>query len=72
MIKRADVTVFEVVRALAEDRFEGGLSSFGLVEGGVGYVNEGPHAAGIPAEVRARVDALAARVVRGELAVPSR
>ncbi|WP_437778057.1 BMP family lipoprotein [Sorangium sp. So ce1097] len=72
MIKRADVAVFEVVRALTEGRFEGGLSSFGLVEGGVGYVNEGPHAAGIPAEVRARVDALAARVVRGELAVSSR
>ncbi|XXT18063.1 BMP family ABC transporter substrate-binding protein [Sorangium sp. So ce429] len=72
MIKRADVAVFEVIRALVEGRFEGGLSSFGLAEGGVGYVNEGPHAAGIPGAARARVDALAARVARGELVVPSR
>ncbi|WP_437732585.1 BMP family lipoprotein [Sorangium sp. So ce1335] len=72
MIKRADVAVFEVIRAVVEGRFEGGSSSFGLAEGGVGYVNEGPHAAGIPAAVRSRVDALAARVARGELAVPSR
>ncbi|WP_437286730.1 BMP family lipoprotein [Sorangium sp. So ce406] len=72
MIKRADVAVFEVILALVEGRFEGGLSSFGLAEGGVGYVNEGPHAAGIPAGASARVDALAARIARGELEVPSR
>ncbi|WP_437325465.1 BMP family lipoprotein [Sorangium sp. So ce381] len=72
MIKRADVAVFEVIRALVEGRFEGGLSSFGLAEGGVGYVSEGPHAAGIPGATKARVSALSARIARGELVVPSR
>ncbi|WP_437277348.1 BMP family ABC transporter substrate-binding protein [Sorangium sp. So ce375] len=72
MIKRADVAVFEVIRALVEGRFEGGVSSFGLAEGGVGYVSEGPHAAGIPDATKARVSALSARIARGELVVPSR
>ncbi|KYF97626.1 hypothetical protein BE20_37990 [Sorangium cellulosum] len=70
MIKRADVAVFEAIRALVEGRFEGGIASFGLAEGGVGYVSEGPHAAGIPAAARARAAALAARIARGELEVP--
>jgi basic membrane protein A and related proteins len=60
-----------VIRALVEGRFEGGISSFGLAEGGVGYVSEGPHAAGIPDATKARVSALSARIARGELVVPS-
>lgn len=72
MIKRADVAVFETIRAVVEGRFQGGLPSFGLAEQAVGYVNEGPHAAAIPAEVKAQVDALSARVARGEIDVPSR
>ena len=71
MIKRGDVAVFDTILAVAEGRFRGGLSVFGLAEEGVGYVSEGPHAAGIPADVRARVDALAKRVVAKEIAIPT-
>jgi basic membrane protein A len=38
----------------------------------VGYVSEGPHGAGVPAEVKARVAELEGRVARGEIKVPSR
>lgn len=72
MIKRADVAVFETIRAVVEGRFQGGLTSFGLAEQAVGYVNEGPHAAAIPPVIKAQVDALSARVARGEIEVPSR
>jgi basic membrane protein A and related proteins len=73
MIKRGDVAVFDTIRAVAEGRFKGGLtSSFGLAEQGVGYVDEGPHAAGLSADVKQKVDALAERVIRGEIKIPER
>lgn len=72
MIKRGDVAVFEVVEAVAEGRFEGGLHSFGLADSGVGYVSEGPHAEAITPEIRAKVADLAARIQRGEIHVPSK
>ncbi len=72
MIKRADVAVFDAVKAVAEKRFVGGQHSFGLAEDGVGYVAEGPHAGAITAEVRAAVSALRDRIVRGEIKVPAK
>jgi basic membrane protein A len=70
MIKRGDVAVFDTIRAVTEKRFTGGLTSFGLAEDGVDYVDEGPHAATIPDDVKKRVAALAQRVVKGEINVP--
>jgi basic membrane protein A and related proteins len=72
MIKRGDVAVFDTIHAVAKGEFRSGLTSFGLAEEGVGYVDEGPHGAGIPPEVKARVAELRARVIRGEIAIPSR
>jgi basic membrane protein A and related proteins len=72
MIKRADVAVFDVVQDVVHGRFEGGMKVFGLREGGVDYVHEGPHAAGIPEDVKARVEALRGDVIAGRRTVPSR
>jgi basic membrane protein A len=70
MIKRGDVAVFDTIRAVTEKRFTGGLTSFGLADDGVGYVNEGPHAVAISDEVKQCVAVLALRVVKGEIKVP--
>lgn len=72
MIKRADVAVFEAIRAASEGRFEGGMHVFGLREGGVDYVHEGEHAALLPDDVRARVARLRDDVARGNVVVLSR
>ncbi|MDI1447321.1 BMP family ABC transporter substrate-binding protein [Polyangium sp. 6x1] len=72
MIKRGDVAVFDTIRDVAEGRFEAGLHTFGLAEGAVGYVDEGPHAAGIPEATKQKVEALAQRVIRGEIKIPER
>jgi basic membrane protein A len=72
MIKRGDVAVFDTIVSVTRGEFVGGLRSFGLREEGVGYVSEGAHGAGVPAEVKARVAELAAAIVRGEIKIPSR
>jgi basic membrane protein A and related proteins len=72
MIKRVDVAVFDTVEAVGEGRFRGGLTSFGIAEGGVGYVDQGPHAAAISDAVRARVAEVAEEIARGSIVVPSR
>jgi basic membrane protein A and related proteins len=71
MIKRADVAVFDTVRDVIEGRFSAGMHVFGLKEGGVDYVKEGPHANGLPEDVRRRIEELRADVTSGRITVPS-
>ncbi|MCL2449089.1 MAG: BMP family ABC transporter substrate-binding protein, partial [Polyangiaceae bacterium] len=47
MIKRADVAVFETIRAVKDGHFAGGMHVFGVADGALSYVHEGPHAAGL-------------------------
>ncbi len=72
MIKRADVAVFDTVKAVVEGQFSGGMRVFGLADDGVDYIHDGPHAAGIPDDVKKKVESLRADVVAGRIAVPSR
>jgi basic membrane protein A len=71
MVKRADVAVFEAIRAVVEGRFEPGMRVFGLAEDGVDYVHDGPHGALLPEAVKARARGLRDDVVAGRTAVPS-
>jgi basic membrane protein A and related proteins len=72
MIKRGDVAVFDAIAEVTRGELSGGMRSFGLAEHGVGYVADGPHGAGVPPEVKARVEDLTGKVARGEIKVPSR
>lgn len=72
MIKRGDVAVFDIIADVTRGEFKGGLRSFGLAEHGIGYVSEGPHAAGLSAEVKAKVAALEQKIVAGEIKIPTR
>jgi len=72
MIKRVDVAVFEVVKAVGEDRFTSGITSFGVADEGVGYVSEGPHATAITEEVRRRVAEIAEAIAEGAIEMPAR
>ena len=69
MIKRGDVAVFDIVKATIDGSFQGGMNVFGLEEGGVDFVHEGPHAAQIPADVKAKVEALRRDVVEKRIRV---
>ena len=75
MLKRVDVVVFELIREATQGRYvrgARGLRTFGLAEGGVDWVHEGPHARALHPETIARVEALRARIVSGAVVVPGR
>lgn len=71
MVKRVDTAVLETIRAAKENRFEGGVRTFGLADHGVTWVYDDRNKALIPDAVKARVDSLQARIVRGEIVVPT-
>ncbi len=72
MVKRADVAVFDTIHAVQEGRFHGGVHAFGVSDGAIDYVHEGPHARLLTREVVARVELLREAIVSGRVAVPSR
>ena len=71
MIKRMDVTVFDAIRDVAAGKLEGGIHVYGVKEGAIDWLHEGPHSARIPDDVKARVEALRAQIAAGTIHVPS-
>ena len=70
MVKRADVSVFEIVRAVSQGRWEGGMHVFGVKDGAIDYVHEGPHARRLPPDVVARVEQLRNELASGRVRAP--
>ena len=71
LVKRVDVVVFDAIREVTAGRFRPGMRVFGLAEDGIDYVHDGPHAAGLPDAVKARVADLRSQVVAGARRVPA-
>lgn len=69
MIKRVDVGTYTIVKAYADNKFEGGKAiELGLKEDGVGYSDNGNN---VPAEVKAAADKYKAAIVDGTIVVPT-
>lgn len=71
MLKRIDVAVEDVIRREREGRFLGGVRSYGLAEGGIGYVFDARNAPLIPASTHTTVETLRAAIAAGLVAVPT-
>ena len=71
MVKRADVSVFDTIRAVTERRFVAGMHVFGVKDGAIDYVHEGPHAVLLAPETIARVEELRRDVIAGRVTVPA-
>ena len=71
MIKRVDVAVLDVVRAVIAHRFVGGVHELGLAEGGVAFVADERNARLLPAELVAEARRLQAEIIAGHIVVPS-
>jgi basic membrane protein A len=71
MTKNIDTAVFESVSSCVSGNFTGGLKSLGLKEKGVGFVYNEQNKKLLPAKVYHRVLALQAKIIAGELVVPT-
>ncbi|MFO0574254.1 MAG: BMP family ABC transporter substrate-binding protein [Polyangia bacterium] len=69
MTKQVDVSVFEIIRAVQEDRFTPGVRVFGLREGGVDYAYDEPRRHMISPAVREQVEALRREIIAGRISV---
>jgi basic membrane protein A len=71
MVKGVDAVTFDAIRRVREGTFRGGIYSYGLKEGGVGYIYDANNRDLIPADVIARVEQLEAEIIAGRIQVPS-
>ena len=71
MVKVVDKAVLETIRAVKDGTFQGGVRTFGLADDGVKWVYDDRNKALIPDAVKAQVDSLQAKIVRGEIVAPS-
>jgi basic membrane protein A len=71
MLKKVDVAVFDAIKAVAENKFEGGVKEFGLADDGVGYVYDDNNKDKISKEIVDEVNGLADKIKSGEIKVPT-
>jgi basic membrane protein A len=68
MLKRVDVSVFNTVKAAKDGTLTGGFVTYDLKDDGVGYSTSG----GYLDDVKDKLDALKAKIVSGEIKVPTK
>jgi basic membrane protein A len=71
MVKGVDAVVYDAVKRVRDGTFRGGIYSYGLAEGGIGYVYDENNRGLIPDSVRARVEQLRDSIIAGHIQVPS-
>lgn len=71
MVKGVSAATYDVIRRVRNGTFRGGVYSFGLREGGVGYVYNAHNRALIPDSVRSRIDAIREDIIKGRIRVPT-
>jgi basic membrane protein A len=71
MVKGVNAVTFDAIQRVQSKTFKGGIYSFGLKEGGVGYIYDERNRKLIPDAVRARVEQLKQEIIAGRIKVPS-
>jgi basic membrane protein A len=71
MIKGVNAAVYDAIARVESGTFKGGVYSFGLAEGGIGYVYDENNRALIPDAAHRRVEQLKADIIAGRIKVPS-
>lgn len=70
MMKRVDVTVYDVCRSVVDGHFKAGDQVFGIKEGGIGLSPMKYTKKDVPSETLARVDRLREMIASGKLTPP--
>jgi basic membrane protein A and related proteins len=71
MVKGVDAVTFDTIKRVKDGTFKGGIYSYGLAEGGVGYIYDEKNRALIPDAARERVEALKQEIIAGRITVPT-
>ncbi|MGI9089821.1 MAG: BMP family lipoprotein [Gemmatimonadaceae bacterium] len=71
MVKGVAAATYDVIRRVKTGDFHGGVYSFGLKEGGVGYVYDARNKALIPDSVRTRIESIKQDIIGGKIKVPT-
>jgi basic membrane protein A len=66
-LKRVDVAVYDAIRDFVQGKFTGGIKTFDLKAGGVGYATSG----GFVDDIKSQLDAIAEKIKSGEIVVPT-
>ncbi|HET6611918.1 MAG TPA: BMP family ABC transporter substrate-binding protein [Kofleriaceae bacterium] len=71
MVKNVDTAVFGAIGDLRAGHLRGGVRNLGLSERGVGFVYDDNNRDRLPAEVIAKVRAIRAQIIAGDIEVPA-
>ena len=71
MVKGVSAATYDVISRVKNGTFHGGVYSFGLKEGGVGYTYDARNKGMIPDSVHARVEQIKADIIAGKIKVPT-
>jgi basic membrane protein A len=69
MVKQVDEAVFLTIKDFKENKFTGGIKTFGLKDNGIGYVYDENNMKLIPDEVKAKLDSIKGKLISGEIKV---
>lgn len=69
MVKQVDEAVFQTVKNFKENKFTGGVKTFGLKDNGVGYVYDDNNKKLIPTDVNEKLQDIKAKLINGEIKI---
>ena len=72
MVKQVDEAVFLTIKDFKENKFTGGIKTYGLKDNGVGYVYDANNKKLIPDDVKVKLDAIKNKLVSGEIKVDTK
>ena len=67
MVKQVDEAVFLTIKDFKENKFTGGIKTFGIKDNGVGFVFDDNNKNLITPEVKEKLDAIRTKLISGEI-----
>lgn len=69
MVKLVDVAVFETIKSFKENKFNNGVTTFGLSDNGVGFVYDENNKELIPPATKQKLDSIRSEILQGKIKV---
>lgn len=69
MVKQVDQAVLQTIKDFKENKFTGGIKTFGLKDNGISYVSDEFNKDLIPADVKSKVDEIRTKIINGEIKI---